>query len=79
MSEIYKSQDFLGHRVHKRHVFGALDGQLADRIILNHLGNAVKRLTELAEDELPVAIHDDLHVHITLGTSEILIIDAMKR
>lgn len=44
-------------------MFGTLDRQLADRVVLDHLRDARKRLAELAKNELPLGIHDYLHVH----------------
>ena len=43
-------------------MFGASDRQFVDRVVKDHLRDAVERLTELAEDEARVLL-DDLHVH----------------
>lgn len=64
------SQDILYDWIEERHVFGALDWQFADSVILDHLRNADERLAELAKDVLALAIYYDLHVHKTTGTPE---------
>ena len=46
----------------QRHVFGPFDGQFANGVVVDHLGNTAERLAELTEDESAVSV-DDLHVH----------------
>ena len=54
----------VGHRVEQRHVLGAADRQLGQRVVLDHLRYRVERLAELAQDELAAAlVLADLHVH----------------
>ena len=42
---------------------GAFDWQLVLRVVVDHLGNAVERLTELSEDKSTVMVCDNLQVH----------------
>ena len=43
-------------------MFGPFDGQFANGVVVDHLGNTAERLAKLAEDETAVSV-DDLHVH----------------
>ena len=43
-------------------MFGALDGQFANGVVMDHLRNTAERLAELTENESAVTV-DDLHVH----------------
>ena len=48
----------------QRHVLGAADRQLGQRVVLDHLRYRLERLAELAQDELAAArVLTDLHVH----------------
>ena len=48
-------------------MFCAFDRELVDGVVMDHEGNRVERLRELAEDEVTIPTHD-LHVHKTTGT-----------
>lgn len=56
------SQDVATDGERERHVFCASYRQFVNRVVKNHLRDAVERLAELAEDEARVLL-DDLHVH----------------
>jgi hypothetical protein len=50
-------------------VFGSFDGQLVTRVVVNHVGNVLKRLTELPQNVLAISTHN-LHVHKPSHVSE---------
>lgn len=55
-------------------MLGTFDWQLVDSVMVNHLRDAVKRLTELTEDVVPasattsIITAHNLHVHETTRT-----------
>jgi len=61
--------------IQETHMFGALDWQFADSIVMNHLRNTAERLTELTEDvsDRPTlrCLGRDLHVHEPTTTSAV--------
>lgn len=57
------SEQLIYDGIEKRHMLGAFDGQLVDRVVVDHFRNALKRLAELAKDKLPFAVVHNLHVH----------------
>ena len=63
------SEQFVDDGMQQRHVFGAFDGQLVDRIVVNHSRNALERLTELAQNKGTVFEYD-FHVHDSPRTPE---------
>lgn len=62
------SEELVNDRVEQGHVFGTLDGQLVDGVVLYHLGYGGERVAELAEDEATLARRNYLHVHEATGT-----------
>ena len=65
------SQQLIGNRMKESHVFSSFDRQLVDRIMVDHMRDAVKWLTEQTKDELTTFVAYDLHVHEATGTSVI--------
>lgn len=65
---ILLSEELVDDGVEQGHVFGALDGQLVDGVVLYHLGYGGERVAELAEDKATLARWNYLHVHEATGT-----------
>jgi len=65
------SEQLVVDGVQQRHVLGAFDRKLVDGVVVDHLWDAVKRLAELPEDEVPasaaasIVTAHDFHVHET--------------
>lgn len=57
------SEELVDDWVEERHVLGTLDGQLVDRVVVDHFGDALKGLAELAQYKLSVFTVHNLHVH----------------
>lgn len=51
-------------------MLSTLDGEFVDGVVVDHLGYAVERLAELAENIATLRICHDLHVHETTDASE---------
>lgn len=62
------SEELVDDGVEQGHVFCALDGQLVEGVVLDHLGYGGERVAELAEDEATLARRNYLHVHEATGT-----------
>jgi len=57
-------------------VVGAFDWQLVLRVVVDHVGNAVERLTELSKDKSTVMVCDNLQVH---ESHDAPVVDSKKR
>lgn len=44
-------------------MLSTFDGQLVEGVMVDHLGDALKGLAELAQDEFPIFVVHYLHVH----------------
>ena len=63
------SQQYVGYGVQQGHVLCPFDGKLAYGVVVDHLWDRGKRLTELTQDEFVISVYY-FHMHKPTSTPE---------